>query len=99
LIRTLNINWSSANDRSLQTILFGSQIWGGTASSPFQVGDLASGMTETWDPAANLVLEPRTTKPLTLIFKSKITMRLLWISIQIGSDPENICIIKPPPAN
>jgi hypothetical protein len=97
-VRILHSEWDSPGGsvKDLQTIVFGgSTLWSGTGEPPFEV---SSSGTHVWNSSADLSLGTRAVKTLTLVFKNKITMQALWISVQIGPDAQNVCVLNPPPA-
>jgi hypothetical protein len=97
-VRILHAEWDSTagSVKDLQTVVFGgSTLWAGSAASPFEA---ASSGANTWADQADLTMAARATKALTLVFTNTISMQSMWINVQIGPDPNNTCVLNPPPA-
>lgn len=94
-VQILHAEWTTPGNstRNLSSIILGgSVIWSGTGDTPFQVS--GSGAT-LWSSGANLMLPPQSSKSMTLLYTNKMSMDLLWLSIQVGPDPNNTCVLSP----
>lgn len=101
-VQSVVANWSSpygSPQYLLSISLAGSVIWDGYEPSPFIAGDKSIGTKNVWNNNANLTVSPNSASPMTLIYTDRIAMRLTWVTVQVGPNPNNICILKPPPVN
>lgn len=97
LMRQLLLQWVIQSN--LNYVYLGDvQTWFGSAPSTFHVGDVWNQQPYLWTNLDDRSIAPGETRTLTLMFSGRINMQLTWLTMQFGSDPNNLCVLNPPAA-